>query len=181
MVGGSVLAMSSGLTAGVVDGSLLLSNTRSTAVAAVTGEGKPRGRAAATPGGGDVGRVVDEVVHVKVGAAGAPEAFVRRGQLYVVREVLASWSARLPWWQGVAARALRGDAVEVSGSSALAPRPRTGDDARRGPAADEQVWRVVASRGFAAEPGTFELAVSPGAPEPAGGGEGAWRLVRVVD
>ena len=126
-----------------------------------------------------MGRVVDEVVHVKVGAAGAPEAFVRRGQLYVVREVLASWSARLPWWQGVAARALRGDAVEVAGTSALAPRPRAG--AAPGPAADEQVWRVAASRGFAAEPGTFELAVTPGDPEPAGAGEGAWRLVRVVD
>lgn len=134
-----------------------------------------------------MGRVVDEVVHVKVGAAGAPEVFVRRGQLYVVREVLASWSARLPWWQGVAARALRGDAVEVSGTSALAPRPRVEGDAARGPAADEQVWRVVASRGFAAEPGTFELAVTPvtpgsaEAPGSAGAGEGAWRLVRVVD
>jgi len=131
-----------------------------------------------------VGRVVDEVVHVKVGAAGAPEAFVRRGQLYVVREVLASWSARLPWWQGVAARALRGDAVEVAGTSALAPRPRAVADAARGPAVDEQVWRVVASRGFAEEPGTFELAVTPEGAGPAGSagaGEGAWRLVRVVD
>ncbi len=125
-----------------------------------------------------MGRVVDEVVHVKVGAAGAPEAFVRRGQLYVVREVLASWSARLPWWQGVAARALRGDQVEVSGTSALAPRPRVGAEAASGPAVDEEVWRVSASRGFAAEPGTFELAVAPG---PDVAGEGRWRLVRVVD
>lgn len=125
-----------------------------------------------------MGRVVDEVVHVKTGAEGAPEVFVRRGQLYVVREVLASWSARLPWWQGVAARALRGDAVEVAGSSALAPRPRVGGSG--GPAADEQVWRVSASRGFAAEPGTFELACEPSAPGADGGG-GRWRLVRVVD
>lgn len=124
-------------------------------------------------------RSFDEVVHVKVGEGGSgePSAFVWRGRLFVVREVLASWSARLPWWQGVAARALRGEAVEVRGSSALArdlgARPA-------GPAADEQVWRVVASAGFGVEPGTFELACEPAA---AGGGDGGppWRLVRVVD
>lgn len=126
-------------------------------------------------------RSFDEVVHVKVaeGGSGEPSAFVWRGRLFVVREVLATWSARLPWWQGVAARALRGEAVEVRGSSALAREP----GARvAGPAADEQVWRVVASAGFGAEPGTFELAGEPaGDGGGAGSGDARWRLVRVVD
>ncbi|MGQ7295598.1 DUF6504 family protein [Quadrisphaera sp. KR29] len=129
-------------------------------------------------------RSFDEVVHVRVGQSGgrgepgAPTAFVWRGRLFVVREVLATWSARLPWWQGVAARALRGEAVEVSGSSALA-RERGARPA--GPAADEQVWRVVASAGFGVEPGTFELACEPAAARGDQDDGGRWRLVRVVD
>ncbi|TNM63236.1 hypothetical protein FHN55_15465 [Streptomyces sp. NP160] len=122
-------------------------------------------------------RSFDEVVHVQVAESGSgePSAFVWRGRLFVVREVLAGWSARLPWWQGVAARALRGEPVEVSGSSALAREPGVRS---AGPAADEQVWRVVASAGFGVEPGTFELASEPAG---AAGGAPRWRLVRVVD
>ncbi|PWJ53695.1 hypothetical protein SAMN06264364_11198 [Quadrisphaera granulorum] len=127
-------------------------------------------------------RSFDEVVHVKVeqGEPEAPTAFVWRGRLFVVREVLATWSSRLPWWQGVEARALRGEAVEVRGSSALVRQPGS---RAAGPAADEQVWRVAASAGFGVEPGTFELACAPAESTDTSGStaEACWRLVRVVD
>ena len=66
-------------------------------------------------------------------ASGAvPDAFVWRGRLYVVRQVLDHWKERRPWWR---------DAL---------------DDAR-----ERQVWRVEASAGRLAGTGVYDLGVDP--------------------
>ncbi len=127
-----------------------------------------------------MGRAYEDSVYVRVaaarggegGSAVEPEAFVWRERLYVVREVLGSWCSPVPWWQGRAARALRGESpggggrLGVVGSSALASSPG-------GPAVDERVWRVSASVGYAADPGTYDLVREPGGQR--------WRLAKVVD
>ncbi|MCE0538351.1 DUF6504 family protein [Kineosporia rhizophila] len=56
-------------------------------------------------------RRVSELVDVRVvqETGDAPMAFLWRGRLYVVREVLGHWRERRDWWSTAAARALHGD------------------------------------------------------------------------
>ncbi|MGB8381178.1 MAG: DUF6504 family protein [Dermatophilaceae bacterium] len=95
-----------------------------------------------------------------VGAAGQPEAFIWRGRLYVVREVLAHWRERRAWWR-----------------EALDPPPGQPHGIATA-ARERQVWRVEASPGRLARSGVFDLAHDdPAGPqEPTG-----WQLLRVAD
>ena len=87
---------------------------------------------------------------------GAPDAFVWRGRLYVVRAVLDHWQERRPWWRG----ALDGD-----GSPG---RPGLPDEAR-----ERRVWRVEASAGRLAGAGVYDLGADPS--------RGQWQLLQVAD
>jgi hypothetical protein len=88
-------------------------------------------------------------------AVGTPDAFIWRGRLYVVHEVLDHWQERRAWWRD----ALDGTDVDDVGG-------RTVDDER-------QVWRVAASPGRMASSGTYDLG-SDGAPD-------RWLLLRAHD
>lgn len=79
---------------------------------------------------------------------GQPEAFIWRGRLYVVREVLAHWRERRAWWR----EALDPPLGQPHGIAAAAR--------------ERQVWRVEASPGRLARSGVFDLARDD-PPEPA--------------
>lgn len=110
-------------------------------------------------------------------AGRAPAAFLWQGRLYVVRAVLGSWHERRAWWRDAAARAVHGELpaspVPVGGAVPQGPQ-----SARAGSGlGDEQtVWRVEAGAGRLRGLGVFDLVH-----DPAGGGAGCWRLLRVVD
>ncbi|HET7801302.1 MAG TPA: DUF6504 family protein [Humibacillus xanthopallidus] len=130
------------------------------------------GREPAGPGdsggdaGGDSGR--------DPGGGGArPEAFIWRGRLYVVREVLATWRERRAWWR----EALDADDSRVRPGETLAAAAR-----------ERQVWRVEASPGWSFAPGVYDLAhdesgpdARPGARDGCERSDGGWSLVRVAD
>lgn len=88
--------------------------------------------------------------------AGTPDAFVWRGRLYVVREVLDHWQERRQWWR---------DALDLPGAGTDAAGPE--------PARDRRVWRVEASSGRSAGTGVYDLGSD--------GGPGRWLLLRVAD
>lgn len=71
---------------------------------------------------------------------GAPEAFIWRGRLYIVREILAHWRERRAWWR----EALDPPAGQPHGIAAAAR--------------ERQVWRVEACPGRLARSGVFDLA-----------------------
>lgn len=89
-----------------------------------------------------------------------PTAFIWRGRLHVVREVLDHWTQRLPWWRLAWSEeaAVTGECLEL----------------------EQQVWRVEASPGRLLGTGVYDLTrdgttrdgTTPG-PQ--------WRLVRVAD
>jgi hypothetical protein len=96
----------------------------------------------------------------------APETFVWRGRLYVVRAVLGHWWERQAWWVAAPARSVHGLAPEDEG--VVAP-----DGAGRAEwGSDREVWRVEASPGRAFGTGVYDL----GCP-----GDDAWLLLRVAD
>ncbi len=88
-----------------------------------------------------------------------PQAFVWRGRLYVVRQVIGHWRERRAWWH----EALDPDPGQPVGI----------DIASR----EQQVWRVEASPGRARGSGVFDL-VHDDVPH---AGQTDWRLVRVAD
>lgn len=105
-------------------------------------------------------RCYDEVVDVRKGlVAGseAPEQFLWRGRLWLVRTVLGHWLETGAWW-------------EQAGVSALLGSGGEGNAAPAGPAAvaelldEHDVWRVEAARGRATQgqggSGVFDLAFS---------------------
>jgi hypothetical protein len=102
----------------------------------------------------------------------APTAFLWRGRLYVVREVLGHWREREAWWTTAAARAVHGDGeqgeVAVRDVRLLAPGTRVRLDHER------EVWRVEASAGRAFGSGVYDLSRSGTSPA-------AWHLLRVAD
>lgn len=78
-------------------------------------------------------RHYDDPIDVRRGlVAGldAPEQFVWRGRLWVVREIIAHWVRTGAWWDGDDARDLL---------------------------AEQEVWRVEAGRGAALSGGVFDL------------------------
>lgn len=85
----------------------------------------------------------------------APSAFLWRGRLYVVREVLDHWHERRAWWR---------DALDPTTAEPVVPGPDR---------LEREVWRVVASAGRHRGSGVYDLAGGrPGHP---------WHLVRVAD
>jgi hypothetical protein len=89
-----------------------------------------------------------------------PEAFIWKGRLYVVREVLAQWRERRAWWHD----ALDAEEAQVRpGETLLAA------------ASEQHVWRVEASPGWSFTPGVYDLAHDA---SPRGD---RWSLVRVAD
>jgi hypothetical protein len=119
--------------------------------------------------------------------AGAPSAFLWRGRLYVVRDVLGHWLERASWWSSPAARMVHGEGVPtVDGALALdgplpdasAGRVRVADLAQ-----EREVWRVSASPGRAYAGGVYDLCREPAGEAGASRGSPAavWHLVRVAD
>jgi hypothetical protein len=96
-----------------------------------------------------------------------PEAFLWRGRVYRVREVLGHWHERRSWWTEHAARAVHGE-----GPNGAAARGTAG--AAGSPSADREVWRVEASAGRSASTGVYDLCRHDEADHP-------WRLLRVAD
>ena len=92
----------------------------------------------------------------------APSAFVWRGRLYVVRDVIGHWRERKAWWR-----------------EALDPDEEGSDTRREMSSAhgldclEQDVWRVEASAGRLAGTGVYDLGRD-------GPGRG-WRLLRVAD
>lgn len=93
------------------------------------------------------------------GGVGSPQAFIWRGRLYVVRQVLGHWRERRAWWRA----ALDPAPVPCSGIGVAS--------------CEQRVWRVEASPGRARGTGVFDL-VHDDIPE---AGQAHWRLVRVAD
>ncbi|MEW1953307.1 DUF6504 family protein [Terrabacter sp. NPDC080008] len=95
------------------------------------------------------------------GVAGPPpEAFIWRGRLYVVRQVLGQWRERRAWWHD----ALEADEEQVRPGETLVAAAR-----------EQHVWRVEASPGWSFAPGVYDLAHDE---SPRGD---RWSLVRVAD
>lgn len=90
----------------------------------------------------------------------APEAFIWRGRLYVVRRVLSRWRERRAWWHD----ALEADEGQVRPGETLVAA-----------ASEQHVWRVEASPGWSFAPGVYDLAHDE---SPRGD---RWSLVRVAD
>jgi hypothetical protein len=118
---------------------------------------------------------------------GAPSAFLWRGRLYVVRDVLGHWLERRSWWSSPAARMVHGEGVPaVDGALALhAPLPGTATGpVRVADLAQEcEVWRVSASPGRAYPSGVYDLCREPAVEVSASRGSPCpvWHLVRVAD
>jgi hypothetical protein len=98
-----------------------------------------------------------------------PEAFIWRGRLYVVRDVLGHWHERRAWWrdpvtEGPETTEGAAGGADGRGSSTLVAAAR-----------EQQVWRVEASPGWSFTPGVYDLArdESPRGEQ--------WSLVRVAD
>jgi Family of unknown function (DUF6504) len=113
--------------------------------------------------------------------AEAPVAFLWRGRLYVVRDVLGHWRERRSWWSSRAARM-------VHGEGGVPEHPSGGDLAGTGVrvvelAEELQVWRVSASPGRSFAGGVYDLCREPAGAVSASRGSpvGVWRLVRVTD
>ena len=97
----------------------------------------------------------------------APEQFLWRGRLYVVRAVLARWTESGGWWRGAAVRGLTaGDGIHGSAAT-----PAVIDDGER------DWWRVEADSGrlaaLSAGIGVYDLCFDWSG--------GAWSLARVLD
>ena len=79
-------------------------------------------------------RQYDDPIDVRrglVAGCDAPEQFVWRGRLWVVREIIAHWVKTGAWWEQSETRDLL---------------------------AESEVWRVEAVRGKATDAGVFDLA-----------------------
>jgi hypothetical protein len=102
-----------------------------------------------------------EVRRGQVRGDDAPEQFLWRGRLYVVRAVLARWTESGSWWRTAAVRGL------ATGEGA----PASIDDRER------EWWRVEADSGrlaaLSAGPGVYDLCFD--------WSEGTWSLARVLD
>jgi Domain of unknown function (DUF6504) len=108
-------------------------------------------------------RRFSDPVQVKVQAKVGPEAFIWRGRLYVVRDVLAHWRERRAWWRD----ALDADEEQVRPGETLVAA-----------ASEQHIWRVEASPGWSFAPGVYDLAHDESAHD---GPDDRWSLVRVAD
>lgn len=117
-------------------------------------------------------RRYDEPIHVKRGQdRAAPEQFVWRGRLWLVRDIITRWLETGAWWDSPLVRSARGDDVETL--------PSEEGPSEEGPSeetdllAEHEVWRVLAAVGASGSPGVYELDNARGT--------GGWRLRAVVD
>src|SRR5450631_4842580 len=105
-------------------------------------------------------RRYEESIEVRAGVGAqdpSPSAFLWRGRLYIVRDVIGHWRERKAWWR-----------------EALDPDEET---AAQGLGCLEHVvWRVEASAGRLAGSGVYDLGMN-GLAGPAR----SWRLLRVAD
>jgi hypothetical protein len=100
--------------------------------------------------GRDMGRAGD----IDCASDPTPSAFLWRGRLYVVRDVIGHWRERRAWWR----EALDPDEeVAAQGLDCL----------------EQEVWRVEASPGRLAGTGVYDLGMD--------GPVRGWRLLRVAD
>ena len=104
-----------------------------------------------------------------------PSAFLWRGRLYIVREVIGHWRERRAWWR-----------------AALDPDEDDSDTPGGMPAAhgldslglEQEVWRVEASPGRLAGTGVYDLGMNDLGKDGDLGMNGpvrGWRLLRVAD
>ena len=118
---------------------------------------------------------------------GAPSAFLWRGRLYVVRDVLGHWLERRSWWSSPAARMVHGESVPaVDGALALdtsLPGAAAGPVRVADLAQECEVWRVSASPGRTYPGGVYDLCREPAGEVGASRGSpnAVWHLVRVAD
>jgi len=114
-------------------------------------------------------RIYHDVIDVRRGlVAGqeAPEQFLWRGKLWVVRDVLAHWVETGAWWEQADVAALLGVGV----SSTAGRSGRRGADLL----GERDVWRVEAGRGRVPLGfGVFDLSF--------GWSDARWRLVSCAD
>ena len=135
-------------------------------------------------------RRYDEPIEVKPGLVAGEEGpahFLWRNRIWSVREIEGRWLETGEWWDGPAARAVRGDVLSDPGPDhrggrraqpARADRvprddPEADHDAGDDPSDEHEVWRVVAAPGRSAEHGVCELAHASGT--------GRWRLRTLFD
>ena len=109
--------------------------------------------------GGVDRRDIDRTGDIDRASDPAPSAFLWRGRLYVVRDVIGHWRERRAWWR----EALDPDEeVAAHGLDCL----------------EQEVWRVEASPGRLAGTGVYDLGMNDlGMDGPVRG----WRLLRVAD
>ena len=101
-----------------------------------------------------------------------PSAFLWRGRLYIVRDVIGHWRERRAWWR-----------------EALDPEEEDSDTRREMSAAqgldclEQEVWRVEASPGRLAGTGVYDLGMNDLGMNDLGRGRPtrSWRLLRVAD
>ncbi|MFP5345825.1 MAG: DUF6504 family protein [Actinomycetes bacterium] len=98
-----------------------------------------------------------------------PQAFLWRGRLYVVRDILAHWYERRAWWSEVLALAVHGQSGPHDGLVA-----EESQSEEMPPSADREVFRVEASAGRSAGSGVYDLCRCGDTANP-------WCLVRVSD
>jgi hypothetical protein len=107
----------------------------------------------------DPARGIDRAGDIDGAPDPTPSAFLWRGRLYVVRDVIGHWRERRAWWR----EALDPDEeVAAQGLDCL----------------EQEVWRVEASPGRLAGTGVYDLGMNDL------GGDGpmrGWRLLRVAD
>lgn len=122
----------------------------------------------------------------------APEQFLWRSRLYVVRDVLEHWYEAGQWWASAPAMALAAgsDAQRSSDELELTPIPASPKWAQRawgepapdvgaaaGPASiddgEREFWRVEAGAGRSASPGIYDLCFD--------WSRGSWQLMEVHD
>jgi len=112
-------------------------------------------------------RRYEEPIEVRAGVGGvdlvggidpvpdsSPSAFLWRGRLYIVREVIGHWRDRRAWWR---------EALDLDEDTAA-----HGLDCL-----EQEVWRVEASPGRLADTGVYDLGMD--------GPVRGWRLLRVAD
>ncbi len=108
-------------------------------------------------------RDMPAAVPVKLHSGAVPAAFIWRGRLYVVRDVLAHWRERRAWWRDV----LEAEEKHVRPGQTLAAA-----------ASEQHIWRVEASPGWSFAPGVYDLAHDESAGHDP---SDRWSLVRVAD
>ncbi len=114
-------------------------------------------------------RRYDEPIDVRL-ADRDPAAFLWRGRLFRVLQVLDQWQERRAWWRDPSSADGPGD---VPGANADAD---AGIGSRR-EERERRVWRVEASAGRTAGVGTFDLGADGAGPD----GGPRWLLLRAHD